>query len=460
MMRGRSGVQYVTDANGIAIGLPGSTQGLFDYTQSGQVLAAMDGTDGSLALISAGAGEAVSLDAATAGIKTVKCTLSTTAAQLFQADYTLTTPVYIGGFSSIQIPLYFTDMSATEISSMLVQIWLYGETSGLTVRPQLSMISQEPGRLCVESYSRDALAGGTTQATMCDEERISKVRIVITSGSSSVAKAPIYIGPIKVNNRRKKGSVLIYADGEYIEQNKYLLPLLDRYGLKANIALTNTNIVAGSGAQTTYMNEVSLAAAYANGHTLVHHTYGNFTNGWDNTTNYPNGADNGQTSVYNDIASGFSYLTSKGWTRGVGHCVNAFTEAFTATVANARQLAVSAALTQAGVKTCRVGSTYLGAQLTPVAHPNVNWRRFCGGIQITSGNTAIDVIAIIDGAAQRGEMGTILLHHPIVNTAAPASLSMTVADCVTWVEYLAAMVASGQVINNTIDAEYARLGGN
>ncbi|HQD71791.1 MAG TPA: hypothetical protein PL177_11010, partial [Limnochordia bacterium] len=67
--------------------------------------------------------------------------------------------------------------------------------------------------------------------------------------------------------------------------SKYLLPLMERQGLRANLHLV-TNQVGQAGRMT----ESQLGRAYDWGHTLAHHTFGNKSNGWDNATDYPDAA--------------------------------------------------------------------------------------------------------------------------------------------------------------------------
>ena len=469
------GAPYSYDSNGNPIGFSGINgdilgRSAIDAPLPGRTLALMDGTDGTLALVSSNPGESVGFDTSN-GIPMIKCTLSTTAGSVFIASYTLTTPVYAGGFNSIQMPQLFADMSQSELAQ--VQVWLFTATGSFQVRAQLIYTSMEPNRLYCQSFSRDT-NWSTSQPSSLDIDGITKIEFVVTAGNSSVAKAPFYFGPMTIDKKRKKGRILIYSDGNYISQNQYFLPLLDNYGLKLNLAVVVPTVVPGSGATTTLMNEAQLNAAYLNGHCVLVHTFSSVAAtaqaGWANVTGYPNNVsppDNGYLSLLTEFQNGNNYLSSRGWVTGIGHRVNGYQEAFTpisptTATSHARQLDISQAMTDGGIKTVRVGSSYApsgtGVGMTfPVAHPQKNWRRFFGGIQITNTNTAQDVMAVIDAAAQRGEVATILLHRADLDSVTPASLEMNLSQIIIWVEYLAAMVASGQIICDTVDNTYNAL---
>lgn len=433
-----------------------------DGVMPGRVVAKMDGSDGVLAAVSANPGEAVSIDSTSFAVPMIKCVMSTTPSSVFQADYTLTNPVFIGGFTSLQMSLAFASGSSVDTNGA-IQVWLYTTGSTYLVRPQLSTTYQEPGRLFVASFGRDCFVSGDPTNRL-DEDQIIKIRITITGGTAPSSDSVVWVGPVVCNQRRKKGSILLWADGNYISQNSYLLPMLDNYGLKCNLAILPRTVVPGNGAVTTSMNEAMLRAAYANGHRICIHTAGQATNGWDNVADYPNGSDNGYTSVLNELIAGDAYLDSMGWPEGKGHRVSAYTNPFQPTVSNARQKAVAAAFTTAGLKTCRQGGTYLANASSSVgmlhpAVPNANWRKMVGTMQLTNTNSAFEPMQMIDTAAQRGEVGGILLHRAVTNSTVPASLEMTLANTQLWVEYLAAMVASGAVINETVDVCYKRLKG-
>lgn len=445
-------------------GLP-QAQFAFDFPRAGRAFAAMDGTDGALALVSAnGNGEAVDYDTSL-GIPMVKCTLPSVAAATYQADYTLTTPIYIGAFSSIQIPFWFSDNTAAQINPAgYVQIHLYSEAGGAVVKTLIKLDYQEPGVLQVESIGRDCAYSGSYPLSVIDSGRITKIRIQIVTGTAP-AGAVVMIGRPVMNQKRSKGAFTVWLDGEYASQQQYLLPILDAFDLKANIAITNKNVVAGSGAPGASMNEAQLAAAYANGHTIVTHTFGNKTAGWSDNTDYPSvGGDNGFAAIVADRTSGDAYLASMGWTRGIGHAVNGYTNAFYSGISLARQNAVSAALRAAGVKTCRVGGRYMATaggvgQTFPHAHPNASWMRMVGITQIdqtdANANQCAQWMALADAAIDRGEMAGALLHRGVVDTAPPGALETSISNWLHFCEYLSALRDSGQLVVGTIDQLYS-----
>lgn len=436
----------------------------FDFPRAGRAFAAMDGTDGTLTLVSAnGNGEAAAYDTSL-GIPMIKCTLPSAAAATYQADYTLTTPIYIGAFSSIQIPFWFSDNTAAQINPAgYVQIHLYSEAGGAVVKPMVNLDYQEPGILQVQSIGRDCAYTGSYPLAVIDSGRVTKIRIQITTGTAPTG-AVVMIGQPVMNKKRSKGAFAIWLDGEYSSQWQYLLPILDAFDLKANLAITNKNVVAGNGAPGTSTNEAQLDASYANGHTIVTHTFGNKSGGWDNATDYPSvNGDNGYAAVLADRNSGDGYLFSRGWTRGIGHAVNGYTNAFRSGISLARQNAVSAALRAAGVKTCRVGGRYMATpggvgQTFPHAHPNANWMRMVGITQIdqtdANANQCAQWMALADAAIDRGEMAGALLHRGVVDTATPGALETSISNWLHFCEYIAALRDSGQLVVGTIDQLY------
>lgn len=461
--------QALRNSEGGILGL-GDTYGrpqaqfAFDFSRAGRAFASMDGTDGTLTLVSTnGNGEAASYDTSL-GVPMVKCTLPSAAGATYQADYTLKEPIYIGAFSSIQIPFWFSDNTAAQISAAsYVQIHLYSESGGVVVKPLVNLDSQEPGVLQVESIGRDCAYTGSYPLSVIDSGRITKIRVQIVTGTAPTG-AVVMIGRPVMNQKRSKGAFTLWLDGEYASQQQYLLPILDAFDLKANLAITNKNVIAGSGAPGTSMNETQLGAAYANGHTIVTHTFGNISAGWDDNTAYPSvNGDNGFAAIVADRTSGDAYLASMGWTRGIGHSVNGYTNAFKSTVALARQNAVSAALRAAGVKTCRVGGRYMATaggvgQTFPHAHQNANWLRMVGTTQIdqtdANANQCAQWMALADAAVDRGELAGALIHRSVVDTATPGALETSVSNWLHFCEYIAALRDSGQLITDTIDQLY------
>jgi len=227
-------------------------------------------TDGTLTKTSSGAGEAMSLETID-GEAWIKLTPSTTAASAIIVRFDLAKPIFLGYFKTLQIPLRYMDMSPTEIASAKFVLWLYTSTG--TVRANAVFDKQWPNELVVESFCQDGYVNVAQPVIDLNLDQVSRIDIVTTSGTSSAMKAPFWVGPLTVNVRGK-GKVLVRMDGNYDSQHKYLLPLMERQGLRANLHLV-TNQVGQAGRMT----ESQLGRAYDWGHTLAHHTFGNKSNG-------------------------------------------------------------------------------------------------------------------------------------------------------------------------------------
>lgn len=401
--------------------------------------------NGSLSLVSANAGEAVALDSTVLfeGQPTLKCTLGTVASGLFQAEMTFTTPVVQSYFNTIDIPIFCTKDYGQQIGNFqVIQIWLYTDT-GKTLRPQPSITSLSPNGFISIGYARDCTYSGVDTPATTDGEKITKVRVIATSNGLG---GSFWLGNITMNKRFKKGSVLIYADGEYESQRDYLLPLLDKYGLKASLALTWKDI-----GQSGRMSYSDLEAAYQNGHTLINHTYGNIATGWDNNTDWPDSA-----SIANSLKSAWADMRSRGWLRGVGHQVVGYTSGWDAGDPAATKQKVFDGVTGGEVKSLRQGSRLLassgaGALFDPQPVGGLPFVMMYGGIQVTNTDTATNIQAVIDAAEQRGNVGVILFHRIVANTATPTSLEMKVSEAEAAIKYLAAKVNAGTINCLTVD---------
>lgn len=409
-------------------------------------------TDGTLTKTSSNPGESVEqvvIDGE-AWLKIIPSTNPGPAATVIQFD--LAKPVYFGYLKTLGVAMRYSDMSPTEIASAKVAVWL--NTSTGSVRPAFVFDKQWPNETFVESFCQDGFINVAQPVTDLNLDTVSRINIVVTAGSSSGAKAPFWVGPLTVNTRGK-GKVVVRLDGNYDSQHKYILPLLERQGLRGNIHLV-TNQVGQAGRMT----EAQLGRAYDWGHTLAHHTFGNKSNGWDNSTDYPDGA-----SITADLNGQWAYLNARGWTRGIGHAVHGFTNTLVNTVSNARQLLVQSAVNAAGVKTISSGGRYLAAAATgevghlfPYCHPQANWRGIFGGVMITNTDTAQYVKNVIDAAEDRGELGVIVIHRAVLDSATPATLEMKLADMANWIEYLGDRVLAGGVDVPTIDEVFDQFG--
>lgn len=410
----------------------------------------IDWSAGTFSKISAGAGESASL-AQIAGENYAKCTVSTTAGALFGADLVLTEPVYIGQCETLQIPIYFDNNLVANLGSDVIQLWIYTAGTGTNVRPQIATSNLRPGEVNIVSFSRDSVIAGATPITQLDADRIDKIRIYITSGSAPSAVADersFYIGPIRAGARRK-GRVVWYLDGEYDSQHKYILPMMDRLGLRASMMLVNANL-----GQAGYMTESQVLSANDRGHMLGHHTFGSATGGYGNSSQWPT-----EESIYNDIISSWSWLSARGANNGIGHAAVGYVNYWTGSVSKSQSAAISSAMRRAGVKTLRRGGAFMAAPggvgcLQSIADPRRAWTPMIGGRQVTSTTTVADLKAVIDAAEKRGELANILIHKSVLDSATPGSLEIKNGDLAQVLSYAADRERAGGILNQTIAEAY------
>lgn len=244
------GSGLVISGRDVSLGSPINGLAAFNSSEQGRSArrsgsVAVRWTDGTLTKTSAGAGEAAALETVD-GEAWVKVTPSTTASSAIIIRFDLAKPVYFGYFKSIQIPLKYQDMSPTEIASAKFTLWLYTSTG--TVRVNAIFDKQWPNELVVESFCQDGYINVAQPTTDLNLNQVSRIDIVTTSGTSSAGKAPFWVGPLTVNTRGK-GKVIVRMDGNYDSQHKYILPLLERQGLRANLHLV-TNQVEQAGRMT------------------------------------------------------------------------------------------------------------------------------------------------------------------------------------------------------------------
>lgn len=398
---------------------------------------------GTLTKQSSNAGEA--LESLTIdGDTWLKITPSTAAGATTVARMVLSDPIYFGNFKTLQIPLKFDDMALTEIDSSQFVVWFYADNGGAIVVP-VNLQGQWPGMICVESFSRDTKIGASQPLSYFDLERITQIEVRVKSGTSTAAKAPVYIGPISCGIRAK-GKVLIRLDGEYDSQHKYVLPMLEQQGLRANLHITTSAV-----GQAGRMKNAQLDRAYQWGHMIGHHTFGAKSDGWASDSQYPDAA-----SVIADVSAQWSNFQTRGWTRGIGHTVFGFNPVVLNSYPTARQIMVRDALLAAGVKTVNYGVAYQAAaggvgELFPYSHPQANWFSMTGAIMVTNTDTAATVQAVIDAAEDRGELAIIVIHRTVRSDAVPAALEAKNDETASWIEYLGDKVRAGLVDVPTTD---------
>lgn len=390
---------------------------------------------GVLSKISSNSGESVAVDydKLIDGKPSLRVTTST---GTFQCEFVLTKPISMGGFNSFDLPVFLPYNHGQMFSGSVVQLWVYGSNAE-QYRPQFTNESVPPNMWYRISLGRDATYAGTNTAAYLDDYLVTKVRIVVTVGSQA---GTFWLGPVSANRRWKKGGVIIYADGQYDSQRDYLLPLLDRYGLSANLALTWKDI--GLAGRMTYSE---LDAAYANGHNIVNHTYGPAATGWDNATDWPD-----SLTIANSLKGAWAEMQSRGWTRGVGHQVVGYTTGFNAGSTSATKQKIQEGLIAGGVKTLRQGGRYgasagsVGGLYSPQA-AGIPYKYVFGGNMSTNTDTQATIKAFFDAAARRGQIATWTLHRIVANSSTPASLEIKQSDAAACIEYLADLVRNGSV---------------
>lgn len=441
--------QLVTDAAGNTVGLldasGSSLINLADANISNGSLLCDWVSNGTLSLQSAnGGGEAASVDSTVLcnGSPSLKCTLSS---GTFTARFALSVPVPMIKMRTLQIPIRFDANVDFVDGTNPIQVWLYDATFAKTWRAQCQISTLKSGEWNVISIRAGTttegwiFGGGTTNTSELDAETVARVHVVVAVPATAAGKN-IWLGPVRWNQRRQ-GMVSIVMDGEYDSQGKYILPILNGYGLRSSLALVHQNV-----GQAGFLTYPQLDDAYHNyGHEIIHHTYSNAkTNGYANSTDWPT-----QSDIQSDIQAGQDNLRTHGYTRGLGYAVHGYGYPFDRTVAQARQDVVSAAYSAAGIKGIRK-SVPVYNRLQNTAIPSLIPRQLIqGAAQITSTTTAADITGLIDKAEANGEWAIITVHKAVLDSATPASLEMKIGDFETWISYLAAKVRAGGVIAPT-----------
>lgn len=373
--------------------------------------------------------------------------------------WTANTPFWLGDLKSLSWRMMHQDMSPTQIVSGKVAFWMFptglvdAQSNRLAVRIGAVMDKQWPGRVYVESFGMDGFINAAQPVTDLAYAEIDRIDIVLTSGTSSAAKAPILIGPM-VADRRGKGALAIRLDGCFASQS-IILAMLERYGLRATLALTDFYV--GTAGRLT---EAQIQRAYDYGHDVGGHTAGNKSQGWDSVGDYPDAA-----SIIADRNLDTAYRLARGWTRGIGHWCHGYTNALVNTVPNERQIMVRDALIAAGAKTITVGGRYLAAtggvgHLFPYADPDADWLSITGGVMFTNTDTLQQCYDLVDASIDRGQLAVGVGHRSV--RSSPGSLEMTHSQWAALIEYAADRQQAGLLDIVTVSdfdvfkARYAR----
>jgi hypothetical protein len=397
-------------------------------------------------MVSADAGNAVAVDSSVLidGQPSLKCTFSNAASGTYLAEVVLNNPVSLAKVKTIQVPVKITSNEAASgvgLSTAAFQVWVY-LASGKTIRLQMNFDGVPPGKVHVFSFSRYSTTGGmvvygsgaTGFADFDGTDYVTKIRIVQATIAASAAY-PVWVGPIRTD-ARSVGRVSIVMDGEYDSQYSLIKPLLDKYGFKTSLAITNADIGAAGRMTLAQINEM-----YQAGHECIHHTFDSTkTAGYVNAASWPNTA-----VIANDVRQQWDYFRAQGWFRGIGKAVVGFAEAFTSTTANARQNLVMDALRSAGVECWRKSTNLYTTQMS-LGNKATAPFMLRGAVQVTSTDTPASIQAIIDQAEDTGEWAIITLHRAVADSATPGSLEMRVSDMATWLAYLQSRVAAGKLI--------------
>lgn len=398
-----------------------------------------DWTDGTLTLASAnGGGEAAELDTTVLvdGKATLKCTLSS---GTYLANLALTANIRVANLDAIQIPIKFTSNSGFVAGTNPFQLWFYDSTLVKTWRIQIDTSTLRPDVWNLVSVRSGAategwvFSGGPTASSDLDDETVARVRVVLAvpAGASGTK---IWVGPVRMNQRRK-GCVSIVMDGEYDSQYQYALPILDKYGIPASLALVHGNV-----GKSTYMTYAQLDEAYANGHECLHHTTDAAkTGGYSNSSQWPT-----QSDIQTDISRGILSMSNQGYLRGMQYAVHAYTYPWDQTITKARQDIVTAAYLGAGIKGIRK-SIGVSTRLQSLAQPAVTDPYLLQGAIQISGHVSSDVTPYVDAAESLGEWAILTFHKFVLNSAVPGSLEMEHGEFDTLMAYIWSKWASGKI---------------
>lgn len=396
---------------------------------------------GALTLVSANAAEAVAIDSTVTigGQSAVKCTFSTAASATYIARWTPTNTISLKNFTNIRIPFKITGCDLT--CSTGLAVWLKC-ASGKNIRLTIPHTATVPGEWNFATWNKAEIsgtvsfAGGATGWDLFDSEQVNAIDIIASTVTASNGY-PIWLGPIAVNTRAKKGMLSLRMDGEYDSQYTLIAPLLAAAKMTASLALTHADI--GTGGR---MSAAQISEMYAAGHEVILHTFDSSkVNGYANATDWPSGY-----LITQDINAAWAAQRAAGWTRGIGKMVEGFSgNYFGASTAAARQKLLKSAFRAAAVEAMAMITT--GYNMNSSGYPlGIRTPIIRCNKSITSSTTAGDVIAVIDAAIAAGEWACLVAHKAVADSATPSGNEMRISDFATWIAYAASKVASGNLI--------------
>lgn len=412
---------------------------------------------------STGTGFAFALDTTVTlfGKPTAKCTFpSDASAQTFIGIWTPSNPIRLRDVKVIHIPIRYTSSNSAGGVGNPFQVWL-NTSSGKSIRVGLTWANSTTNPACgsaltwhTYSIARGAACiSGTGTMTDLDtaSETITSVRIVQATTGATANTNPVWVGEITADCKRTPGRVTICMDGEYSSQYSIIHPLLAAAGIKASLAITNSDI-GGVGRMTA----AQLDELYAYGHECIHHTYdATKSNGYVNATDWPTAL-----TISEDIRLQWDYFRTRGWTRGIGFGVWGFAQAFESAQTVARQQLVRDGLRNGGLTAVRRSVPYneSNKHLQCITRMPVDPLVILGCLQVTSVNTAADLQAAVDAAEQTGQWAIITLHRAVAS--APGALEILTSELTTGIAYLAGRVAAGGVVCQPFGEAYSDMFGD
>jgi len=412
---------------------------------------------------STGTGFAFALDTTVTlfGKPTAKCTFpSDASAQTFIGIWTPTNPIRLRDVKVIHIPILFTsNYNAGGVGNPL-QVWLQ-TSSGKSIRIGLTFANSttnpalgSAGVWHTYSIARGAACiSGTGTMTDLDtaSETITSVRIVQATTGATANTNPVWVGEIRADCKRTPGRVTICMDGEYSSQYSIIHPLLAGAGLRASLAITNSDI-----GTTGRMTAAQISEMYAYGHECIHHTYdASKANGYVNSADWPTAL-----TISEDVRAQWAYFAAQGWTRGIGFGVWGFTQAFESGQTQARQQLVRDGLRNGGLVAVRRSVPYNEANkhLQCTTRMPVDPLVVAGCLQISADSTDANFIAAVDAAESTGQWAIITLHRAVVS--APGALEILSSALASGVSHLASRVAAGGVVCQPFGEVYSDIYGD